>query len=76
MVDVLRGNIKKLLDEIQFPILEREDILNLLDGYVDRVIKSHKDEDLKFEIPITPKVKEFPIEEKPKKEKKKKLGFI
>lgn len=48
MVDVLRGNILRLLEAVPQPILERDDIDNLLDGYVDRVIDKHLQEDKKI----------------------------
>lgn len=50
MVDPLRQNINRFLDEIKHPLLEREDLLSLLDGRVDEVVKKHNDEDKVFNV--------------------------
>ncbi|NIT99598.1 MAG: hypothetical protein GWN01_01230, partial [Nitrosopumilaceae archaeon] len=48
-VDPLRGNFRRLLEAVKEPVLESEDIKNMLDGYVDRVIEKHQKEDKRVE---------------------------
>jgi len=46
MVDPLRQDIKKLMSEVPQILIENEEMLEILDGRVDNVIKKHKDENM------------------------------
>lgn len=48
-MDPLRGEVKKLLEQVKSPILEREDIIDILDGRLEKVIDKHTREDLVYE---------------------------
>lgn len=45
MVDPLRQNLKRILDECPAVILENPDIEDLLDGRVDKIIEKEQHED-------------------------------
>jgi len=47
-MDILRSNVKKLLNAIPNPVLERVDIDELLDGRIDELIEKHRNEDRVF----------------------------
>lgn len=43
-MDPLRGNIKRIMQLVDHLVLERDDIIEILDGRIDGVILKHKEE--------------------------------
>ena len=54
-MDPLRQDIKKLLDSCNSIILEKDDIIEILDGRVDKIIAKHRGEDEVFSQAISPR---------------------